>query len=109
MTTATKKPFVYSGTGSAIDNYNAPKPINSENWGIFKKGNSQHMTILALLRTLQWTTPHERHGEVADLIRFSDWLKSDLSPLKKPLIKMEPKEVSKIITALESMQKKKFK
>ncbi len=106
------KPFVYEGSGSAIDNYNSAKPVKApikeENWGLFDKNNQQHKTVLSLLRQIHWTVPHDRHGEVADLGRLSDFLKSDKSPVKKPLIKMEPKEVSKIIAALESMQNKKF-
>ena len=104
-----KLPFVYSGSGSAIDNYHSEKPKNNENWGLFDKNNQQHRTILSLLRQLQWTKKHDRHIEVADIERFSNWLKSDLSPVKKPLKSMEPKEVSKIIGALEAMQSKKYK
>lgn len=64
---------------------------------------------MAQLRTLQWTTPSEKWGEVADLSRLSEFLKSDLSPIKKPLKKMEPWEVSKIIECFKSMITKKYK
>lgn len=113
--TATK-PRVYTGSGSAIEDYNKPKQQlqnilqgNNENWGLFNKTNNQHMTVLAQLRTLQWTVKHERWGEVADIQRLSDFLKSDKSPVNKPLKKMEPTELSKIISCLESMITKKYK
>lgn len=110
------KPQVYTGTGSAIDNYNKPKQQlknivqgNSNNWGLFDKNNKQHLTVLAHLRTLQWTVKNDRWGEVADINRLSDFLKSDKSPVKKPLKKMDPQELSKIISCLESMITKKYK
>ena len=118
--TATKKAYIYEGSGSAIDDYNAPKKQlqtivqggrthSKSNWGLFDKNNQQHKTLLSLLRQAQWTIPNERWGEVADLPRLSDFLKSDKSPIKKPLKKMEPWEVSKIIEALKGIVKSKYK
>lgn len=113
--TATK-PQVYTGMGSAVDNYNKPKQqlqnilkVNNENWGLFDKKNKQHMTILAQLRTLQWTVKNQRHGQVADIQRLSDFLKSDKSPINKPLKDMEKEELSKMISCFESMVTKKYK
>lgn len=108
--TATKKPIVYSGTGSAIDNYNSSTPTNNENWGVFDLNNQQHKYIMALCRTRQWTKPSERWGTVADMDgAFSTFLKSPKSPVKKPLQDMTPKEVSKIIVALGGIVEHKFK
>jgi hypothetical protein len=113
--TATK-PITYTGEGSAIDNYlkpMAPTPKSSknqgDNWGLFDKNNQQHKTLLSLMRTAQWTIPNEKWGEVADLERLSEFLKSDKSPIKKPLKKMEPWEVSKIIEAFKGIVKSKYK
>jgi hypothetical protein len=108
--TATK-PQVYTGEGSAIDNYLSPQPTssNTENWAIFDKTNTQHKTILSLLRQAQWVVPHPRHGEVADLARLSTFLKSDKSPIKKPLKAMTDKETSKLIQALKGIVKSKYK
>jgi hypothetical protein len=53
--------------------------------------------------------PHEKHGEVPDLERLSNWLKSELSPVKKPLKQMEPSELSKIIEALKGIVKSIYK
>ncbi|UWY28831.1 hypothetical protein N4T20_02650 [Flavobacterium sp. TR2] len=110
------KPQVYSGTGSAVDNYNRPKQQlqnilqgSNENWGLFDKKNSKHMAILSQLRTLQWTVKNDRYGEVADIHRLSEFLKSDKSPVKKPLKDMDEKELSKIISCFESMVTKKYK
>ena len=81
----------------------------SDNWGLFDKNNKQHLTLLAYMRTAQWTTPNGKHGEVADIERLSEWLKSELSPVKKPLKKMEPWEVSKIIEAFKGIVKSIYK
>jgi hypothetical protein len=112
MTTTKRKSYVYEGTGSAVDDYLKPTATpktNTENWGLFAVNNQQHKTILSLLRQAQWTVPNGRWGEVADINRLSEFLKSDKSPVKKPLKKMEPAEVSKIIVALEGIVKSKYK
>ncbi len=108
---ATTSPQIYTGEGSAIDNYLSPRPTssNTENWAIFDKTNTQHKTILSLLRQAQWVVPHPRHGEVADLSRLSTFLKSDKSPVKKPLKSMTPEETSKIIEAIKGIVKSKYK
>lgn len=87
------------------------KPLNDnpDNWGEFDKDNKQHLTLLAYMRTAQWTIPHEKHGEVADLERLSNWLKSDKSPVNKPLKQMQPWEVSKIIEAFKGIVKSIYK
>lgn len=116
----TTKPKVYEGTGSPIDNYFNPKKqletileggraTGKSCWGFFDKNNLQHKAVLSQLRQLQWTTTSKRWGEVADINRLSDFLKSERSPVQKPLTKMEPEEVSKIIECLKSMVTKKYK
>ncbi len=111
--TATK-PQLYTGEGSAIDNYLQPsrdssRAVPSENWAIFDKNNTQHKTILSLLRQAQWVVSHPRHGEVADLQRLSTFLKSNKSPINKPLKLMTPEETSKIIQAIKGIVKSKYK
>lgn len=83
----------------------AQKLINSltTNWAAFDKNNAQHKYILSLLQQMGWTTQHEKWGTVADLERFSHWLKSRRSPVIKPLLSMTPEETSKIIFALEGI------
>ena len=115
MTATKTKPYTYEGTGSAIDDYHKPKTGNcqpptggSQNWGAFDKKNKQHLNVLSQLRTLQWVKHSEKWGEVADLGRLSDFLKSDKSPVNKPLKDMADKEVSKIIECLKSMVRKKY-
>jgi hypothetical protein len=112
----TKSRYLFEGQGSAIDDYNRPKQqlqnvvsAKSGNWGLFDNNNQQHKTILSLMRQAQWTVPSEKWGEVADLSRLSDFLKSDKSPVKMPLKKMTPQEVSKTIVALEGIVKSKYK
>jgi hypothetical protein len=83
--------------------------IEVENWASFDKENKQHLTILAQMRTAQWVIPNEKYGEVPDLNRLSDFLKSDKSPINKPLKKMEPWEVSKIIEAFKGIVKSIYK
>ena len=53
--------------------------------------------------------PNGKWGEVPDINRLSEFLKSDKSPVNKPLKKMEPLEVSKIIEALKGIVKSKYK
>lgn len=78
------------------------------NWGYFDSKNKQHRTILALMRQAAWVTSNEKHGEVPDTQKLSSFLKSNKSPVKKPLKDMTPKELSKIITALEGVVKHKY-
>ena len=118
--TTTKSPYLFEGQGSAIDDYNAPKKQlqtivksgrghSKSNWGLFDKNNQQHKTILSLLRQAQWVVPNGKWGEVPDINRLSEFLKSDKSPINKPLKDMEAKEVSKIIEALKGIVKSKYR
>ena len=86
-------------------------PLNEspDNWGLFDKNNKQHLTILAKMRTAQWVVPNDKYGEVPDLERLSEFLKSDKSPIKKPLKQMQPWEVSKIIEAMKGIVKSIYK
>jgi hypothetical protein len=114
--TATK-PRIYTGEGSPVDNYFKPTATtpkssqnhSQDNWALFDKSNQQHKTLLSLLRQAQWTIPNEKWGEVADLARLSNFLKSDKSPVNMPLKKMKPSEVSKIIEAFKGIVKSKYK
>jgi hypothetical protein len=75
-----------------------------KNWGYFDNDNSQHARIRANLRTANIVVKNDRHGEVADMLGwFNRFLKSDKSPVKKPLKEMTPQEVSKIIKALDGI------
>lgn len=75
-----------------------------DNWGLFDKKNSKHERIQANLRTANIVVKSEKWGEVADMLGwFNRFLKSSKSPVKKPLKKMTPKEVSKIIEALDGV------
>lgn len=80
--------------------------ITQDNWAHFDKSNSKHRYILSLCIQLQWSKKSDRHGEIADLNRLSDWLKSNRCPVQKPLLKMKPFELTKIVSALESMNVK---
>ncbi|SDX10537.1 hypothetical protein [Flavobacterium degerlachei] len=111
----TKSPYIYEGTGSAIDDYQKPKEQlinilqggrchNKSNYGLFDYKNPQHKRIMANLRTANIVVKSERWGEVADMTGWFDrFLKSDKSPIKKPLKEMTEKEVSKIIVALDGV------
>lgn len=85
------------------------RSTGKSNWGLFNKDNQQHRAVLAQLRTLQWTKVNGKWGEVADLDRLSDFLKSDKSPVNKPLKDMTQHEVSKIIECFKSMVIKTYK
>ncbi len=79
------------------------------NWAYFDKDNGQHKYILSLCRQLNWQSPHKTLGKVVDLERLSNWLKSERSPVNKPLQKMTASQVSKVIAALEGIIKSKYK
>lgn len=81
----------------------------NQNWGFFDKKNNQHRNVLSLMRQAKWTVPNAKYGEVPDLEKLSDFLKSNKSPVKKPLKEMTPQEVSKVIVALEGVVKSKYK
>lgn len=86
-----------------------PKEGNFEgNWGLFDKNNSKHKYILSLLRQLGLTI-EVKGRDVADINKLSEWLKSERSPIQKPLKQMKSVELSKIIGALEGMMKKRYK
>lgn len=116
----TTEAYLYTGEGSAIDHYNSPakqlkkivqggRTHSKSNWGLFDNKNQQHKAILSHLRVLQWVVPNEKWGEVPDLNRLSEFLKSDKSPINKPLKEMDEKELSKMISCFESMVTKKYK
>jgi hypothetical protein len=86
------------------------RPEEASTWGRFNAKDQQHKHILSLLIQLGWKTKHSKTGfMVADLGRFGQWLQSPKSPVLKPLLKMDPKEASKIISALKIMVGKIYK
>ena len=82
------------------------RPYYDDNWGLFDKNNAQHRHVLSLLHQIGWTMYHYIHGTVPDTRHLSNWLKSSRSPVRKPLMKMDAKEVTKIIGALEMINAK---
>lgn len=83
------------------------KPVLYDNWAIFNNHNRSHKYILSLAIQYGWSIQHDIHGEIADLLKISEWLKSKKSPVSKPLMDMNTKELSKTISALEQMVSKK--
>lgn len=81
----------------------------TDNWAFFDKNNSQHRYILSLCRQLDWQVPDEKYGKVVDLNRLSNFLKSKRSPVNKPLQKLTPAQLSKVVTALENIMKWEYK
>ena len=80
------------------------KPVNYDHWGLFDAKNGAHLKVLNVLQEIGWIIYNEQQKRnVADIYRFSEWLKSNKAPVQKPLKRMQPKEVSKIITALEGI------
>lgn len=88
------------------------KPLTYEQWALFDKNNKQHKTVLSLCMQYGWSlTPTTGKSiEIADLFKLSEWLKTgEKCPVNKPLKKMNAKELSKIILALEAMVKWKYR
>lgn len=85
------------------------QPKNTR-FGMFNVRNPKHKLIMSLVRQLQWTKSHPRHGEVADMDgRFANWLQSDKSPVKKPLVDQDAIEIEKIIAALYGIIRSTYK
>lgn len=89
------------GDANALIEKLGGKPSVDYEWAHFDKFNKQHSYVLSLCVQAGWTTMHPRYGYVADLRRLSDFLKSERSPVQKPLRSMTKAEVSRIIYALE--------
>lgn len=86
--------------------FNTGEMPDSTSWARFDKHNSQHRTILSHCHTLGWKS--EENPAFVDLNRLGGWLKSNRSPVQKPLLEMNRKELSKVIFALEQITKKQF-
>ncbi|MFD2566101.1 hypothetical protein [Pseudotenacibaculum haliotis] len=79
-------------------------------WAAFKVAKDSHRYILSLLQHSGWTYySHRFNRTVADMNRFGEWLQSEKSPVKKPLVKQTPQETSKTIVALEGVLKHELK
>jgi hypothetical protein len=115
ITTQPRKPIVYSGSGSAVDNYFSDQPQQEdkpENWGSFTKSNpnpTKRKVLFSMLHQLQWTKPSTKYGEVPDLDRLSKFLQSEKSPVKKPLKDLSEPEMEKLITAFKGILKSTYK
>lgn len=78
-------------------------------WTRFDANKASHRNVLSLLMQNGWQFYHAEHQRYyADMNAFGGWLQSK-APVRKPLIDMEPYEVSKTIYALKQMQKKDIK
>lgn len=80
------------------------KPFKAENWAKFDKSNPKHKLILSLMYQANWTS-----GNLPDMSRLESFLKSDKSPVKKPLKQMSDVEVEKTIKALKGIVKSRWK
>lgn len=83
--------------------------LGEDFYATFDNKNPRHKLILSLCRQANWTIPHDKHGEVADLERLDKWLKSNKAPVSKPLQKMDDKEVERTIAALGGIVKSIYK
>lgn len=78
-------------------------------YAYFDAKNTQHSTILARCHELGWTTTTNSGKLIPDLERLGGFLISKWSPVRKPLMQMNRKEASKIITCLTQILEKKYK
>lgn len=79
-----------------------------QNWANFDTNNTQHRYILSLCIQKGWTKQSQKYGQIADLNKLSNFLKSKRCPVRKPLMQMDKTECSKIISCLESMTLKHY-
>lgn len=101
---AQAKKIILQQTGAEI--ITQPK---EKYFAVFDFKKPSHRKILSLMRTAQWTKVDPVKGEIADMDLLDNFLKSDKSPVRKPLMKMEDDEVQKIIKALNGIIKSKYK
>lgn len=87
--------------------FNTGKVPNNASWAFFEASNTQHKAILSLCHQLGWV--QEENPKLVNLNRLGGWLKSDRSPVKFPLKEMDRAQLSKIISALQSMLQKNYK
>lgn len=77
------------------------------NWASFnlktEKYRSERKKLFSLLHQAQWVKPNERHNEVPDLERLSNFLKSPKSPVNKPLMKLTKNEWEKLIVCFTNI------
>ena len=85
------------------------KTIDNAFFARFDLKNNQHLTVLARCHELGWVSVAPTGKVLPDLNKLGGWLISKRSPVKKALMEMSHKEVSKIIFAIENMIKSKYK
>ncbi|CDF80602.1 hypothetical protein, putative phage protein [Formosa agariphila KMM 3901] len=77
-------------------------------WCLFNVNSRAHLNILSLCMQLGWQWYNDTQGRYyANMNTFGGWLQTK-APVKKPLLDMQPQEVSKTIAALESMISKSY-
>lgn len=86
--------------------FNTGKLEGNASWAVFNKSNARHKSVLSRCYTLGWVDSETGY---VDLHRLGGWLKSNRSPVQKPLKQMAPPELSKIIAALDGIIKSKYK
>ncbi|MFJ1474060.1 hypothetical protein ACILE9_07320 [Capnocytophaga cynodegmi] len=82
------------------------KTIDNAFFARFDTQNPQHRALLARCHELGWV--QDENPNFVDLNRLGSWLISKRSPVKKALMEMSHKEVSKVIFAIENMIKSKY-
>ena len=90
-----------------IYHLNTGKTPDNSYYARFDKDNKQHNTILSYAHQFGWKNPEKPW--LVDLNRLGAWLISKYSPVRKPMFKMTREECSKVISALENMNQKKWK
>lgn len=83
------------------------------NWASFnlktEKYRAERKKLFSLLHQAQWVKKNERHYEVPDLGRLSNFLKSQKSPVNKPLMDLTKNEWSKLIVCFTNIVRGTFK
>lgn len=81
------------------------------NWAFFDKTKftTQRKYLWSLLYQAQWVVKNDKHNEVPDLARLSNFIKSAKSPVQKPLKEWNTDEWSKMIFIFERIVKGTYK
>ena len=77
------------------------------NWGYFDKDKfpSERKLLWSYLHQCDWTVENTTHGNVPDTERLSDFLKSNKSPVNKPLKSFDKNDWEKVLLVFEMIVK----
>lgn len=80
-------------------------------WAFFDKDKfvPERKLLWSYLHQIQWVVKNDKHFEVPDLDRLSNFLKSNKSPVNKPLKEWNKQDWEKMLITFKNIAKSKYK